>query len=401
MKSPTKTHNIAYRCYRWFFYDSELRYDKTIDSKVLFAAILLLAIGIIMVYSASIAYAFGDKNIHNQYYYLLRHAGYIMVGVVAGVIAFNIPTTFWHKHAVKICALVIMLLIAVLIPHVGKMHNGAKRWIGVGMLSIQPSEFAKLGVVIYLADYVCDKTLSLKRFWHDLAPVFIAILLCLGLLLLEPDMGSATVVFIIALGMLYMAELDRRLIIGLTLLGVIGFALLVIIEPYRVRRVLGFIDPWQDALGKGYQLTHSLLAVGHGGWFGVGLGNSIEKLFYLPEAHTDFVLAIIAEETGALGVSVIMLLFWIIFYRGFNVIANECRNLANRNFQALLAQGISLWLFAQALVNVGVTIGILPTKGLTLPFISYGGSSILVSCIALSILLRIDYENKKQWHEHF
>jgi len=391
-----KYTNITLRFFRWFFYDSEQRYDERVDNKILFAAILLLAIGVIMVYSASIAYAYSDKNIDNQYYYLLRHMGYIMVGVVAGVITFNIPTKFWYKHAVKICAVIIMLLVAVLIPHIGKMHNGAKRWIGVGMLSLQPSEFAKLGMVIYLADYVCDKKLSLKKFWHDLAPVFMAIGSCMGLLLLEPDMGSATVVFIIALSMLYMAELDRRLIIGLILVGAVGFALLVLIEPYRVRRVLGFIDPWQDALGKGYQLTHSLLAVGHGGWFGVGLGNSIEKLFYLPEAHTDFILAIIAEEAGAVGVAVIMLLFWVIFYRGFTVIANDCRNLPNRKFQALLAQGISVWLFAQALVNVGVTIGILPTKGLTLPFISYGGSSIMVSCIALAILLRIDYENKKK-----
>ena len=390
------TRDAIYKSYRWFFYDSERSYDERVDNKILSAAVLLVAIGIVMVYSASIAYAFSDKTIHNQYYYLMRHVGYIMVGIVAGIITFNVPTKFWYNHAIKICILIVVLLVAVLIPHVGKMHNGAKRWLGVGMLSLQPSEFAKLGMVMFLADYVCGKKLLLKAFWRDLAPVFGAIALCIGLLLMEPDMGSATVIFIVALSMLYMAELDTRLIIGLTLIGVIGFALLVVIEPYRVRRVLGFMNPWQDALGKGYQLTHSLLAVGHGGWFGVGLGNSIEKLFYLPEAHTDFILAIIAEETGAVGVAVIMLLFWIIFYRGFSVIANDCRSLPNRKFQALLAQGISVWLFAQALVNVGVAIGILPTKGLTLPFISYGGSSIMVSCIALSILLRIDYENKKR-----
>ena len=207
-------------------------------------------------------------------------------------------------------------------------------------------------------------------------------------------MGSTTVVFIIALGILFMADINKKIIIGFTSIGVIGFVVLILIAPYRMRRVLGFINPWDDALGKGYQLTHSLLAVGHGGWHGVGLGNSIEKLFYLPEAHTDFIMAIIAEETGVAGVVVVLMLFWIIFYRGFTVVGTECKHLANRKFQGLLAQGISLWFVAQALVNVGVSVGVLPTKGLTLPFVSFGGSSVLVSCIALAILLKIDYENK-------
>lgn len=377
---------------KWFF-DEELS-NAPFDDVILFAAILLAAIGVVMVYSASIAYANSDKFIHNQYYYLIRHIGYITVGSVAGVIAFNVPTSFWQRNAPKIAAIVICLLVLVLIPHVGKSVNGAKRWIGIGLLSLQPSELAKLGMAIYLSDYVCGKTLSFKRFWRDIVPILIAIGLVCGLLLLEPDMGSATVVFLIALCILYMANIDRRFILGLTSTGIVGFVVLILIAPYRMRRVLGFIDPWQDALGKGYQLTHSLLAVGHGGWFGVGIGNSIEKLFYLPEAHTDFVLAIIAEETGVLGIAVIVLLFWVIFYRGFILIGTDTKNLANRQFQSLLAQGISVWFFAQALVNIGVTIGILPTKGLTLPFISYGGSSILVSCIALAILLKVDYENR-------
>ncbi len=369
--------------------------NAIVDMNLLFASIILVAIGVVMVYSASIAYAASDSAINSQYYYLIRHVGYIIVGMVAGVIAFNVPTTFWNKHAVKIAVIVIMLLIAVLIPHVGRTVNGAKRWIGIGLLNLQPSELAKLGMAIYLSDYVCGKSLSLKRFWHDLVPVLIAIGLVSGLLLLEPDMGSTTVVFIISLGILYMANIDKKIIVGLSSIGAVGFVLLILMEPYRMRRVLGFINPWEDALGKGYQLTHSLLAVGHGGWFGVGLGNSIEKLFYLPEAHTDFILAIIAEETGVVGVSVIILLFWIIFYRGFSVIGRDAKNLPNRMFQSLLAQGISIWFFSQAVVNIGVAVGILPTKGLTLPFVSFGGSSILISCIAVGILLKVDYENKK------
>ena len=368
---------------------------SSIDENILSAVVVLAAFGIIMVYSASIAYAAQPEGLNNQYYFLVRHCGYLAVGAVAGLFCFYMPSAFWQKNAVKIAVAVILLLIAVLIPHVGKTVNGAKRWIGMGLLNVQPSELAKLGITIYLADYVCGKTLSVKRFWSDLFPVILAIGLVSLLLLLEPDMGSTTVVFIIALGILYLANIDQRVIFSLSAIGVIGFVGLIVAAPYRMRRVLGFIDPWQDALGKGYQLTHSLLAVGHGGWFGVGLGNSIEKLFYLPEAHTDFILAIIAEETGVIGIGLILIMFWIIFYRGFVIIGGEARHLGNRMFQSLLAQGISLWLFAQALVNIGVAIGVLPTKGLTLPFISFGGSSIVVSCVAIGILLKIDYENRE------
>jgi cell division protein FtsW len=379
---------------RWVL-ETKHNQDAWIDEPILFSAIILAAFGIIMVYSASIPFAMHDSGSQNSYYYVIRHIIYILAGATAGGIAFYVPTSFWRKNAVKIAVLIILLLVAVLIPHVGKTVNGAKRWIGIGLLSIQPSEIAKLGMAIYLSDYVCGKTLSFKHFWNDLFPVLLAIGIVSILLLAEPDMGSTTVVFIIALGILYMADIDKRFITGLTLVGAISFVGLIIAAPYRMRRVLGFINPWQDALGKGYQLTHSLLAVGHGGWIGAGLGNSIEKLSYLPEAHTDFILAIIAEETGALGVLCILLFFWIIFYRGFKLIGNEARHLANRQFQSLLAQGISLWFFAQALVNIGVTIGVLPTKGLTLPFISFGGSSILISCVALGILLKIDYENRQ------
>ena len=385
---------IFSKFFNWLFDDSGFRKQYILDDKILFSAICLLTIGLIFVYSASIAYATNDKSIHNQYYYIIRHAGYVFVAVLAGVGAFRLPTSFWRKNAVVIGLVVVFLLVAVLVPHLGRTVNGSKRWIGVGMINLQPSELAKLGMAIFLSYYVTSKASGLKRFIQDVLPILGIIGLVSGLLLLEPDMGSTTVVFIIALGILFMADIDKLIIIGFSSIGVIGFVVLILIAPYRMRRVLGFINPWDDALGKGYQLTHSLLAVGHGSWFGVGLGNSIEKLFYLPEAHTDFILAIIGEETGVAGISVIILLFWIIFYRGFTVVGFEARSLPNRQFQGLLAQGISLWFFAQALVNIGVTIGVLPTKGLTLPFVSFGGSSILVSCIALAILLKIDYENK-------
>ncbi|MDQ5920431.1 MAG: cell division protein FtsW [Pseudomonadota bacterium] len=381
------------KLFNWVFDDSGGGKKYLLDDKILFSGICLLVIGIIMVYSASIAYATNDKATHSQYFYIIRHVGYISVGLVAGLLAFTQPTSFWRNNAPIIGLLVVILLTAVLIPHIGKTVNGSKRWIGVGLLNLQPSELAKLGMAIFLSYYVCSKNSNLSSFFKDVLPVFAIIGVVDGLLLLEPDMGSATVVFIIALGILFMANIDKLVVIGFSGIGVVGFVILILIAPYRMRRVLGFINPWDDALGKGYQLTHSLLAIGHGGWFGVGLGNSIEKLFYLPEAHTDFILAIIAEETGVVGIGIVMLLFWIIFYRGFTVVGQQSK-LLNRPFQAILAQSISLWFFAQSLVNIGVTIGVLPTKGLTLPFVSFGGSSILVSCIALAILLKIDYENK-------
>ncbi|MCE2706381.1 MAG: putative lipid II flippase FtsW [Proteobacteria bacterium] len=378
---------------KWFFIDSELDYDSVYDSKIIFSVIMLLAIGLMMVYSASIAYA--SVGSHSQYYFLIRHSISMLIGILAFMLVFSLPTSFWSKNARLVAILIALLLLAVLVPHVGRVINGSRRWIGFGGIGLQPSELSKLGIVIYLSYYLSGKTLDLHKFFYDFGPMLLVLIAYICLLLLEPDMGTATVVFIISLSMFYMSDISRKFILTLTAIGVVGFIFLVIVEPYRIRRFLGFMNPWDDALGKGYQLTHSLLAVGHGGWLGVGIGNSIEKLFYLPEAHTDFILAIIAEETGILGVSIILLLFFIIFYRGFTVIATESRYLMNRKFQSMVAQGISVWFLVQALINIGVTIGILPTKGLTLPFISYGGSSILINFIALAILLKIDYENKQ------
>ena len=386
--------NIVTKFIRWFFSDRNKNGKIGLDNNLLFATILLLTVGVVMVYSASIAYAARDSGSGNPYYYLIRHFMAITLGCVGGALAFSQPSSFWHKNANRILIIVIILLAAVLIPHVGRVVNGSRRWLPIGFLNLQPSELAKLGMAIYMANYFSGKSLKSVKFLSDIVPLMTAIVLVCGLLLMEPDMGSTTVIFLIVLTILYLSDLDVRIILGTLVAGVIAFAGLVIMEPYRMKRVIGFLNPWEDALGKGYQLSHSLLSFGHGGWFGVGLGNSLEKLYYLPEAHTDFIMAIIGEEFGMVGVVVVLALFWVIFYRGFTVIATEAKRLPNRKFQALLAQGISAWLFAQAVVNIGVSIGILPTKGLTLPFVSYGGSSILINCIAIAILLKIDYENK-------
>lgn len=383
---------------RWLTTDQKSSNDRIgLDNNILFSAILLITIGLVMVYSASIAYAGKDSGTGNQYFYVMRHSIAIALGIVGGVLAFSRPTEFWQRNADKIMIFVILLLILVLIPHVGRVVNGSRRWLPLGLLNLQPSELAKLGMAIYMANYFRGRNLDISKLRGDVIPVIVALVSVCSLLLIEPDMGSTTVVFIIALTILYLSNLDVRVILGVVALGAVAFVFLIITAPYRMKRVIGFLDPWQDALGKGYQLSHSLLAFGHGGWFGVGLGNSIEKLYYLPEAHTDFIMAIIGEEFGVVGVAVILILFWIIFYRGFTVIATEAKRIPNRKFQGLLAHGISVWFFAQAIVNIGVAIGMLPTKGLTLPFVSFGGSSILVNCIALAILLRIDYENKQYY----
>lgn len=369
--------------------------NNYVDELTLYSTILLMVISILFVYSASIAYI-----PESQYYYLIRHIGYILFGIFLGFLIFNIPTSVLQKYTNIFLIICVVLLVLVLIPHVSKVINGARRWLQIGSIHVQPSEIAKLAVTLFLANYASKHNLHISSkfglliFYKNIFPALISILLIVGLILIEPDMGSTTVIFIIAFTILFLADIDKKIIFSTLGLGCLAFVLLILDKPYRMKRVLAFINPWQDALGNGYQLTHSLLAYGHGGFIGVGLGNSIEKLSYLPEAHTDFILAIIAEEIGVIGVLMIIGLYLIIFYRGFMIIGNQALLYRKSRFQSYLARGISIWFIAQAFINIGVTMGLLPTKGLTLPFVSYGGSSIIVSCIAMAILLKIDYENK-------
>ncbi len=384
---------ILNRFFRWLTSDSKPKANQVrLDNNILFSAIILMTIGVVMVYSSSIAYAGRDSGVGNQYFYLMRHVVNLFLGLVCGLVAFNIDTRTLSKNADKILMIVILVLIAVLIPHVGRVVNGARRWISLGVMNLQPSELGKLAIAIYMANYLKSGARNLTT--KDTFVLMGAVLTVLACLILEPDLGATTVVAVIAFSIFFLADGSMKYVSVVAGLGAAAFSLLVFTSEYRMKRVLGFLDPWEDALGKGYQLSHSLLAFGHGGWTGVGLGNSIEKLYYLPEAHTDFIMAIIGEEFGVVGVLIVLLLFWIIFYRGSTVIATEAKRIPGRKFQGLLANGISIWFFFQAIVNVGVVIGMLPTKGLTMPFISYGGSSVLINCIALAILLRIDVENK-------
>ena len=368
--------------------------NDDVDSLLLWSAVGLLLIGLVMVYSSSIAIAEGSRFTANQSaYFLLRHSVFLVIGVVAGVMAFQIPLRLWQQAAPWLFLAGVVLLILVLIPHIGRSVNGAQRWIGFGGINLQPSELMKLFAALYAADYTARKLEDMGSFRRGFVPMAVVMVLVGALLLREPDFGAFVVIVSIAMGVLFLGGINVRLFGVLMVVMGIAFVILIWSSPYRRERIFGFMDPWQDAYGKGYQLSHALIAFGRGEWTGVGLGASVEKLFYLPEAHTDFLLAVIAEEMGFVGVSFVVLLFALLIQRCF-VIGRQAIVL-DRVYAGLVAQGIGIWLGVQSLINMGVNMGLLPTKGLTLPMMSYGGSGILANCLAIGVLLRIDYENRQ------
>jgi cell division protein FtsW len=373
----------------------------TFDTTLLWASLLLLAIGLVMVYSASIATAEAMSYTgYRPWYFLVRHAVFIAVGLFAAFVAFQVPVKVWRGLAPYLFISGAVLLIAVLVPGVGKAVNGSKRWLPLFFINIQPSEFMKLFVVLYAASYAVRKADFLhaqqplkQTLLRGFLPLLTVMVLIGTLLLREPDFGACVVIVAIAFGILFLGGLDWRLLIGLGFLLPAALWLLIWIAPYRLQRFTGFRDPWADPLGKGYQLSHSLIAFGRGEWFGVGLGASVEKLLYLPEAHTDFLLAVIAEELGFAGVFVVIGLFAWLLVRAYAIGRQAAR--LERPFAALVAHGIGVWLGVQAFINIGVNMGVLPTKGLTLPLLSFGGSGIVVNCVAIAVLLRVDFENRR------
>jgi cell division protein FtsW len=365
-----------------------------LDESLAWSAVLLLAIGLVMVYSASIATAEASRLTgFDASYYLVRHAVFLGIGVVAAAATFQVPMRWWQQSAPFLFMFAAFLLLIVLIPGVGRVVNGSQRWLRFFGLGFQPSEFAKLAVVLYAADYTVRKAAFMGSLRKGFLPMAGVMLFAGTLLLMEPDFGAFSVITVIAMGLLFLGGMNWRLFAVLVALLVVGFMVLILIAPYRLARVTGFLDPWKDPLGSGYQLTHSLIAFGRGELFGVGLGASVEKLFYLPEAHTDFLLAVIAEELGFVGVAAVLGLFVWLVTRAFAVGRQAAR--LERYFSALVAQGIGLWIGVQALINMGVNMGVLPTKGLTLPMLSFGGTGIVVNMAALAILLRVDYENRQ------
>jgi cell division protein FtsW len=367
------------------------------DQALLWVAIALLAWGIVMVYSASVALPDNPRFAragYNQTFFLTRHVLSLGVAFVAALLAFQVPMRTWERVAPWLFVAALLLLVAVLVPHVGRSVNGARRWIPMGFMNFQPSELAKFAMVLYAASYMVRKMEIKERFFRAVLPMGVAVLVVGVLLLAEPDMGAFMVIAIIAMGILFLGGVNARMFFLIAALVVTAFGLMVAASPWRRERIFAYLDPFSEAhaLGKGYQLSHSLIAIGRGEVFGVGLGGSVEKLHWLPEAHTDFLLAVIGEEFGLVGVLLAIGLFlWLtrrIMHIGRQAIALD------RVFSGLVAQGIGIWVGFQAFINMGVNLGALPTKGLTLPLMSFGGSAILMNLVALAVVLRIDYENR-------
>ncbi|WP_334133873.1 putative lipid II flippase FtsW [Tepidimonas sp.] len=365
------------------------------DQTLFWVVVALLAWGLVMVYSASIALPDNPRfAAYSPYHFVLRHALAIGIGGVAALIAFQVSTERWEQWAIPLFVLALVLLALVLLPFIGKGVNGARRWIALGVMNFQPSELAKLATALYAASYMVRRMAVKERFFRAVWPMAVAVGVVGVLLLAEPDMGAFMVIAVIAMGILFLGGVNARMFFLIALVVAAAFAAVVLTNEWRRERIFAYLDPWseQHALGKGYQLTHALIALGRGEWFGVGLGASVEKLHWLPEAHTDFLLAVIGEELGFVGVlTLIVLFFWLtrrIMQIGRQAIALD------RVFAGLAAQGVGLWIGFQAFINIGVNLGALPTKGLTLPLMSYGGSAILMNLVALAFVLRVDWENR-------
>lgn len=362
-----------------------------LDPWVLIATIGLLLYGLVMVYSASIATAEASRATgHVPHYYLARHAIFMLCGVAFALAAFRVPMATWRENSGRLFLLGMFLLVLVLVPGIGRAVNGSQRWIPLFVVNIQPSELMKIFTALYAADFTTRKMAEMSSLRRGFFPMLGAVMLVGALLLLEPDFGAMVVIVCIAFGVLFLGGINMRIIALMMVLVGALFFMLIWLSPYRRERLFGFMNPWEDPYGRGYQLSHALIAFGRGEWFGVGLGGSIEKQFYLPEAHTDFILSVIAEELGFAGVLVVIALFAILVYRAFAIGRMAAKK--ENHYAALVAMGIGLWFGMQSFFNMGVNMGLLPTKGLTLPLMSYGGSAIVANCIALAILLRIDWE---------
>ena len=366
-----------------------MAFDQTLVAVV--TALVLL--GVVMVYSASVAMPDNPKFAnYSATYFLQRHVMALLIAFVVALAAVQVPIAFWEKHAPKIFVAALLLLVLVL--YIGKVVNFSRRWIPLGIMNFQPSELAKLAIALYAANYMVRRMDSREKFFRAVTPMVVAVAVAGVLLMREPDMGAFIVVVTIALGVLFLGGVNARMFFLMALVIIATTAVFLYFDDLRRERILAYLDPWNPkyAQGKGYQLTHSLIAIGRGEIFGQGLGASVEKLHYLPEAHTDFLLAVIGEELGFVGVAtVIVLFFWMtrrIFHIGRQAIALD------RVFAGLLCQGIGIWMGFQTFINMGVNLGLLPTKGLTLPLMSYGGSAILMNLIAMAMVVRVDIENR-------
>ncbi len=360
------------------------------DHWLLFVIFMLLGVGIVMVGSSSFEIA--DRKLDQPFYYLIRQIIYVMVGVLAAAAVLRMPLAFWEKTGAYFLMAGVLLLILVLVPGVGREINGSMRWLSLGIANVQPSEFVKLFVIIYMAGYLVRHGDAMQTALGGFVRPMAVLALVSVLLLVEPDFGAAAVILATAMAMMFLGGVRFWQFLVLMVLMTLALAALAVSSPYRMERITGFMDPWADPFNSGFQLTQALIAFGRGEWFGVGLGSSVQKLFYLPEAHTDFLFAVISEEFGFAGALTIIALFSFVVVRAFMV--GRLAEKVGMRFAAYLAYGVGIWIGIQAFINIGVNMGVLPTKGLTLPFMSYGGSSVLVMCIAAGLLMRVDYERR-------
>ncbi len=356
------------------------------------AAVSLLGLGLVMVASASISTA--ERDLGDPLYYLWRQGSYLLAGLLAGAVAFSLPVKLWYRSGALLLLSATTLLCLVFVPGIGHEVNGSVRWLKLGPLNFQPSELAKLFLVVYLAGYLVRRSVEVRSGLRGFIKPLLVLSGLATLLLLEPDYGATVVMACTALGMLFLAGVPLLPFVVSGGVVVLGLATLLVAAPYRVDRLTSFVDPWSDPFGSGFQLTQALIAIGRGEWWGVGLGGSVQKLFYLPEAHTDFLFAVLAEELGLLGMCAVIALFTLLVWRAFGIATRAVR--ADKLFSAHVAYGVGLLIGLQAFVNIGVNMGILPTKGLTLPLMSYGGSSLVVNCVAVALLLRVDHELRSE-----
>lgn len=367
---------------------------SSIDYSVIATIAALLILGLVMVYSASISLGDSPKYQTSEGYFAVRHAIYIVIGLMAAFFVFKVSLYRWYLLSYPLGLLGILLLVSVFVPGLGHEVNGSTRWIGFGPINLQVSEVVKFVSVLVISHFVVTRQAYMHSYTRGLIPVMLYIGMVAMLLSLQPDLGATVVISAIVLGVVFLGGLSWRIIVPF---GIVIFAVIVLsiaLSPWRTARVFAYLNPWdiENQLGKAYQLTHSLIAFGRGELFGVGLGASVEKMHYLPEAHTDFILAVIGEELGLVGFTFVLLLFYWLVRRAFEIGRQAVR--LESVYSGLVAQGVGLWIGVQALINIGVAIGVFPTKGLTLPLVSYGGSSIVVTLCALGLLLRVDYENR-------
>lgn len=361
------------------------------DKWLIILVLALLVFGLLMVASASIEIS--DQRLHQPFYYFYRQFALLLLGVLLGGFIVQFEIAFWERMGGVLLLATCCALVLVLLPGIGHSVNGSMRWLSLGFMNIQASEIAKFAIVIYLAGYLTRRNTEIKMSLTGFLKPLGILAFVAALLLKEPDFGATVVVMTTALGMMFLAGMRLRHFSILFILVLIALSILAISAPYRLHRLTSFLNPWANPFDSGYQLTQSLIAFGRGGWFGVGLGKGIQKLFYLPEAHTDFLFAVIAEEFGLIGMLIVLALFTFLVARILYI--GRRAQVLGQHFAAYIAYGFGLWIAIQFMVSIGVNSGMLPTKGLTLPLMSYGGSSMLMNCVVIALLLRIDYENRK------